>query len=68
MKSDAIVALFFAILSSAMSEVDLPKSQSHAFTDLAAQLRKDSEDSAQLVQKLSESVRNADFDLSLIHI
>lgn len=62
MKSDAIVALFFAILSSPMSEVDLPKSQSHAFTDLAAQLRKDSEDSAQLVQKLSESVRNADFD------
>lgn len=46
-----------------MSEAgDLPHTQSRAFTDLLRNLSKNSQDCAQIVQKVSKSVAEGDFD------
>ena len=44
------------------SEADLPRSQSRPFLELAQGLRKNSQDSSQIVRKISESVADGDLD------
>ena len=52
----------YALLRTMSSEADLPRSQSRPFLELAQSLRKNSQDSSQIVRKISESVADGDLD------